>query len=93
MFSDQEIAQLATEIDAQLLDLRSRSNDVSFKSIDQESQLEKQNQTIAMAANEPAKSFLKKFWRAAKADLCEEEGMLYKQWKKWGDLDNKEAID
>ena len=92
MFSDQEIVQLATEIDAQLLDLRSRSNDVAFKSIDQESQLEKQNQAIATAANEPAKSFLKKFWRAAKADLCEEEGMLYKQWKKWGDLDNKEAI-
>jgi hypothetical protein len=92
MFSDQEISQIAAEIDAQLLELRSLSGDTSLKSGDKESQLVKQNQAIATATKEPAKSFLQKFWKAAKADLCEEEGMLYKQWKKWGDLDNKETI-
>jgi len=92
MFSDQEISQLAAEIDAQLLELRSLSGDASLKAGDKEAQLVKQNQAISTATKEPAKSFLQKFWKAAKADLCEEEGMLYKQWKKWGDLDNKETI-
>ena len=93
MFSDQEIADLAAEIDAQLLELRSPSSDALRKSGDMEAQLVKQNEAIATATKEPAKSFLQKFWQAAKADLCEEEGVLYKQWKKWGDLDNKEAMD
>lgn len=103
MLSDQEISQLATEIDAQLLELRSpvisarlinaNYGDASLKTVDKEAQLVKQNQAIAAAAKEPAKSFLQKFWKAAKADLCEEDGVLYKQWKKWGDLDNKEAMD
>ncbi|MFM7603131.1 MAG: hypothetical protein ACKO7R_18340 [Pseudanabaena sp.] len=93
MFSDEEISQLAAEIDAQLLELRSPSSDALRKSGDMEAQLVKQNEAIATAAKEPAKSFLQKFWKAAKADLCEEEGMLYKQWKKLGGLDNKEAMD
>jgi hypothetical protein len=93
MFSDEEISQLAAEIDAQLLELRSLSSDALLRSDDKEVQLVKQNQAIALATKEPAKSFLQKFWKAAKADLCEEEGVLYKQWKKWGDLDNKEAMD
>lgn len=93
MFSDQEIANLAAEIDAQLSELRSPSSDALRKSGDMEAQLVKQNEAIATATKEPAKSFLQKFWQAAKADLCEEEGVLYKQWKKWGDLDNKEAMD
>jgi len=103
MLSDQEISQLATEIDAQLLELRSpvisarlinaNYGDASLKTVDKEAQLVKQNQAIAAAAKEPAKSFLQKFWKAAKADLCEEDGVLYKQWKKWGDLYNKEAMD
>ncbi len=92
MFSNEEISILAAEIDAQLLELRSLSGDVSLKSGDKEAQLVKQNQAIATATKEPAKNFLQKFWKAAKVDLCEEEGMLYKQWKKWGDLDNKETI-
>ena len=92
MFSDQEISKLAAEIDAQLLELRSPNVATFSKSIDPNLELVKQNQAIAAATKEPAKSFLQKFWKAAKADLCEEDGVLYKQWKKWGDLDNKETI-
>ncbi len=93
MFSDQEIADLAAEIDAQLLALRSPDAATYTKSVDPQVALVKQNEAIATATKEPAKSFLQKFWKAAKADLCEEDGVLYKQWKKWGDLDNKEAMD
>ena len=77
MFSDEEISQLAAEIDAQLLELRSLSGDTSLKSGEKEAQLVKQNQAIATATKEPAKSFLQKFWKAAKADLCEEDGVLH----------------
>jgi len=92
MFSDQEISQLAAEIDAQLLELRSLSGDASLKSGDQEAQLVKQNQAIERATGESADTFLKKFWRASKRDLCEEGGLLNSQWKKWGDLDNKDLL-
>ena len=30
---------------------------------------------------------------AAKADLCDADGLLHKQWQKWGDLDNKDALE
>jgi len=93
MFSDEEISQLAAEIDAQLSELRSPDAATYTKSVDPQVALVKQNEAIALATKEPAKSFLQKFWKAAKADLCEDEGVLYKQWKKWGDLDNKEAMD
>ncbi|MBD2319796.1 hypothetical protein [Phormidium tenue] len=59
MFSDQEISQIAAEIDAQLLELRSLSGDTSLKSGDKESQLVKQNEAIEQATQEPAPSFLK----------------------------------
>lgn len=92
MFSDQEISQLTAEIDAQLLELRSLSSDAPLKSSDKEAQLVKQNQAIERATGEPADTFLKKFWRASKRDLCEEGGLLNAQWKKWGDLDNKDLL-
>jgi len=92
MFSDEEISQLAAEIDAQLLELRSLSSDTSLKSGDKESQLVKQNQAIERATGEPADTFLKKFWRTSKRDLCEEGGLLNSQWKKWGDLDNTDLL-
>ena len=92
MFSDQEISQLAAEIDAKLLELRSLSGDASLRSGDKEAQLVKQNQAIEGATGEPADTFLKKFWRASKRDLCEEGGLLNAQWKKWGDLDNKDLL-
>ena len=45
-FSDPEIAAMAAEIDAQLLELRSLSSDVFAKSGDQEAQLIKQNEAM-----------------------------------------------
>ena len=54
-FSDPEIAAMAAEIDAQLLELRSLSSDVFAKSGDQEAQLIKQNEAITIATKEPAR--------------------------------------
>jgi hypothetical protein len=79
MFSNEEISILATEIDAQLLELRSQSGDAHLKSGNKEAQLVKQNQAIATATKEPAKIFLQKFCKVAKSVICEEDGVLYKQ--------------
>jgi len=92
MFSDKEIADLAAEIDAQLLELRSPNVANFSKSVDPRLELVKQNEAIERATGEPADTFLKKFWRASKRDLCEEGGLLNSQWKKWGDLDNKDLL-
>ena len=36
---------------------------------------------------------MKKFARAAKQDLCVEGGVLYGQWKKYGDLENETMLN
>lgn len=94
-FSPEEITALSAEIDRQLQELRhavSSEHKQGTNNIPEE-MLVKQNETIAKITQEKPKSFLQKFGRAAKSDLCEEGGMLNKQWKKWGDLDNKDAIE
>ena len=53
----------------------------------------KQSQVIAQITKEDPKSFLRRFGRAAKSDLCEEGGVLNTQWKKWADLNNKDVVD
>jgi hypothetical protein len=54
--------------------------------------LVRQKETIEPLTKEPMDSLVK-FGRAAKADTCDEEGMLHKQWKKWGNLENEEALE
>lgn len=47
----------------------------------------------AITENDTPESFMKKFTRAAKKDLCLEGGVLHEQWKKYGDLDNETMIN
>lgn len=47
--------------------------------------------TVTEAGQEPA-SFWMRFKKAAHEDLCEEDGVLNKQWKKWGDLSNETVL-
>jgi hypothetical protein len=37
-------------------------------------------------------SFMAKLGRATKSEICDPDGLLYQQWKKWGDLDNKDTL-
>ncbi len=53
----------------------------------------KQSQVVAEITQEDPKTFLKTFLAVAKDDLCEEGGLLYGQWKKWADLNNKDVIE
>ncbi|MBD2202179.1 hypothetical protein H6G33_11135 [Calothrix sp. FACHB-1219] len=96
IFTPEEITALSAEIDRQLIELRS-APDAEQKQgddkISDEKLLVKQTAAITKFTQENSQSFLQKFGRAAKSDLCQEGGMLNKQWQKWGDLDNKDAVE
>jgi hypothetical protein len=95
IFTAAEIEELSAEIDRQLQELR-QSGAATYKSGDElepRGALSKQKESIESLTKEPMPSFLAKFGRAAKADICEKDGMLHKQWEKWGDLNNKDALE
>ncbi len=96
-FTDAELQTLSAEIDSQLIEL-AKDTDGTHKHIGhtvpakQKQQLE---QVIEqdLGTKEPSDSFMKKFARAAKQDLCVEGGVLYGQWKKYGDLENEKMVN
>jgi hypothetical protein len=95
IFSPAEIEELSAEIDRQLQELRQARN-ATYKSGDElepNGALSKQKDAIESLTKEPMPSFLAKFGRAAKADICDKDGMLHKYWEKWGDLNNKDALE
>ncbi len=95
IFSETEIVELSAEIDRQLQELR-RSGTATYKSGDElepGGALSKQKESIESLTKEPMPSFLARFGRAAKADICDKDGLLHKQWEKWGDLNNKDALE
>jgi hypothetical protein len=95
IFSPAEIEELSAEIDRQLQELR-RSGAATYKSGDELEQggaLSKQKESIESLTKEPMPSFLAKFGRAAKADICDKDGLLNQQWHKWGDLNNQDALE
>jgi hypothetical protein len=94
VFTPEEINALSANIDSQLQELRTDSASGDIKGEHESDSLPtKQSQAIEEITKEKSKSFLKKFGHAAKSDLCEEEGLLNTQWKKWADLNNKDVID
>jgi hypothetical protein len=95
IFSPAEIEELSAEIDRQLQELRQARN-ATYKSGDElepKGALSKQKDAIESLTKEPMPSFLAKFGRAAKIDICDKDGMLHKYWEKWGDLNNKDALE
>ena len=91
LFSPEEMNALSAQIDAQLSEIRDYYDPNAQQRGENES-LKQQRQTIESNINEDADSFLKRFVQTAKEDLCLQDGLLYKQWKKWGDLDNKDVL-
>jgi hypothetical protein len=95
IFSPAEIEELSAEIDRQLHELR-QSGAANYKSGDElepRGTLSKQKESIESLTKEPMLSFLEKFGRAAKADICDKDGLLNQQWHKWGDLNNQDALE
>lgn len=95
LFTEQELQTLSAEIDNQLNELASQPMDESISKAGKHSKKKipnKQKQQLEKATGEEADSFMKKFARAAKKDLCEEGGVLYTQYKKYGDLENESML-
>ena len=92
---DEWVVSLAA-VKRQLEEVRSSGSAISRDPIVElralRSQLVVQEEAIEKVAGEPAESFLRKFARAGHRDLCEEDGVLFKQWKKYGDLDNETTL-
>jgi hypothetical protein len=95
IFSATEIEELPAEIDRQLQELRQPGVAVyrSGDELEPQGALSKQKDAIELLTKEPMPSFLAKFGRAAKSDICDKDGMLHQQWEKWGDLNNKDALE
>jgi hypothetical protein len=106
-FSDETVQALAAQIDAQISALSAvrgvsvqRSLE-SFKTLDAETTaiefsaappLAEQAAEIERITQEKPMRFLRKFRRAAKADICEEGGVLNAQWQKWKDLASGDVV-
>lgn len=95
IFTEQELQTLSAEIDNQLNELASEPADEGHtKRIGTTKKAipDKQKQQLEQVTQEDADTFMKKFARAAKKDLCEEGGLLHEQWKKYADLGNEDML-
>jgi hypothetical protein len=96
MFSAEQVREMSAEIDRQLAKARvmpiANEKDAMDELRRLRSQLRVQKEAITVATGEEAESFLRKFGRASRRDLCEEGGVLYEQWKKYADLENEKTI-
>jgi hypothetical protein len=95
IFTAAEIDELSAEIDRQLLELREPGISPFFRGSELEpgGALSKQKESIESLTKEPMPSFLARFGRAAKSDLCDKDGLLHKQWERFTDLDNRDALE
>ncbi|MGE0085538.1 MAG: hypothetical protein AB7S75_14090 [Desulfococcaceae bacterium] len=92
-FTEEQISQLSEEMERQLDELGTLSFTHSKKGGDTLPELpKKQIDAIEAATGEKPLTFIKKFKKAARKDLCEEGGVQYAQWKKWQDLTNDAVL-
>lgn len=93
-FSDQELQTLANEIDQQLSELATSTegDDQKAVKVGKKHLPRKQKAMLEQATDEQAESFLKKFVRLTKQDLCQQGGVLNGQWQKYGDLENESML-
>jgi hypothetical protein len=94
IFNDQDLQRLSDDIDNQLSELQKQPVDSIYKNdrTTRKTIPSKQKQSLEQSTGENADSFLKKFAHVAKKDLCEKDGVLFQQWKKYGDLNNKDML-
>ncbi len=98
-FSPEDMDRLSREMDARLAELAGGDDAVQTKWIRRghepvpvpEKESAMIEKTVTEAGQTP-ESFWKKFRKAAHADVCKEGGVLYAQWKKWGDLSNEKVL-
>ena len=94
IFTPAQITILGAEIDAQLRELNTTYSHATTKGGKPSGQLpDRQRRVIEQTTQQDAPSFMQRFQKAAHQDLCEEGGVLYQQWKKWGDLSDEKVLN
>jgi hypothetical protein len=92
-FTDDEIARLSDQIDAELLQLQKPGEDGRHLSASPSEQLpRRQREAIEAATGGDAATFWAEFRREACSDLFHKDGFIYKQWQKYNDIDNKDLV-
>jgi hypothetical protein len=96
VFSPEVLAELTAAVDRQLREIQTQPIGTDRSGMDEvqalRSQLAMQTAAIAEVTQEPADSFLRKFARVAKRDVCEEGGLLNKQWEQYQDLSRADTL-
>lgn len=99
VFSPEEIDRLSREMDNRLIQLAKGDSATFsknlFRGLKPLSLPQKEVDDVEKAVTEAGQdidSFWKRFQRAAREDICMEGGVLHAQWKKWGDLSNRDVI-
>jgi hypothetical protein len=96
VFSPEVLAELTAAVDRQLQELQIQPIGPDRNAMDEidalRSQLAMQTAAITQVTQEPADSFLRKFARVAKRDVCEEGGLLNKQWQEYQDLSRSDTV-
>lgn len=95
IFTAEELKTLSAQVDEQLREL-DQLTFIPLKGEPSESDedlLEKQRQAIEQNTKESSHSFLQKFAKNTMDILCQEDSLLNKQWKKWGDLNNEDVLE
>jgi hypothetical protein len=98
ILSDSELAALASQVDEQFNRLLAApAAHFQFRSIapgegEELPGAPDQQAVLAQAANEPFETFWQKYKRHLRRDLCLPDGLLYKQWQTWKDLQSKDAV-
>lgn len=90
-FTEEQIEEMALEVERQLTALH-RPAAAFSKSRDGGPGEPPQLRAIAQATGEDAPSFLKRFKQAARKDICQEGGIIHKQWSDWKDVAPKTAL-
>ncbi len=99
-FAPDQLASLSAQIDQQLAELQNASEYAKYKGDEHDQQEDSPEKLPAQwraieettKEKENPRNFWRRFKQAARRDLCEEGGVLHTQWKKWGDLNNKEVL-
>jgi hypothetical protein len=94
IFTPDILVELEQEVNRQLAELGTQPTGRGGMDEVRElrSQLAMQELAIVEAAGEPSDSFLRKFARVARRDVCEEGGLLNKQWEEFQDLSRPETL-
>jgi hypothetical protein len=95
-FSDADLEVLAQRVEAQLAALPTSIPTVhrGLGSATRPARptAPEQEKYLAQVTGEPFESFWQKYLRHAHRDLCMPDGLLYKQWQRWRDLQSKDAV-